>query len=357
MPRDKPASTKRRRAAASAAAPKAINLALQGGGSFGALSWGILDALLDDERIAIEGISATSAGAMNAVVYGYGYIKGGREGAKAALAAFWNSVSRSSTALGMFRPPKWQRELYDAWRKASPILDFFGRMNYSVSPYEFNPHNINPLKSALEECVDFDVLRRSAGPLKIFLSATNLHSGKIRIFEKAELTVDMVLASACLPLLFQAVEIEGEHYWDGGFMGNPALFPLMYNCESHDIVLVRVNPMHRVEVPRTIPEILNRMTEISFNSSLMREMRAVNFVTQLIDDGVVKRNALNRMFIHAITADDLTATLSIANTLDADWDFLMRLRDSGRRHAEEWVAANFDRLGEASTIDIAKQYL
>jgi NTE family protein len=351
------ARKRRERAAPSAAAPKAINVALQGGGSFGAFSWGILDRLLEDERIAIEGVSATSAGAMNAVVYGYGYIKGGRAGAKAALAEFWNTVSRSSAALGLLRPPEWQREIFAYWRKVSPFFDFFSRMSYLVSPYEFNPFNINPLKSALEECVDFEVLRRSVGPLKIYLSATNLHSGKIRIFDKAELTVDMVLASACLPLLFQAVEIEGEHYWDGGFMGNPALYPLIYHCESHDIVLVHVNPMHRIEVPRTIPEILNRVTEISFNSSLLREMRAVSFVTQLIDDGIVKRNRLNRMFIHAITADDLTAKLSVANTLDAGWEFLLRLRDSGRRHAEDWIAANFDNLGKASTVDIAKQYL
>jgi len=184
-----------------------------------------------------------------------------------------------------------------------------------------------------------------------------VRNGKIRIFERKELTADKVLASACLPMLFQAVEIDGEHYWDGGYLGNPALYPLIYHCESRDILILHITPLERKELPTTVPTILNRINEISFNSSLMREMRAIGFVTKLIDDDIVRPNTLHRMFMHAITADDVTAQLGIASPLNAEWEFLTSLRDAGRRVCEEWLEANFDSLGATSTVDVFRQYL
>ncbi|HEV3395262.1 MAG TPA: patatin-like phospholipase family protein, partial [Xanthobacteraceae bacterium] len=275
-------------------APKSINLALQGGGTHGAFAWGVLDRLLADERIAIDGISATSAGAMNAAVLAYGWEVGGRDGARAALAAFWERIGDAGT-FALLQPTWFDRLMQDGSLRFSPAFLLVDLMTRAFSPYELNPLNINPLRDALAASVDFEVLRTGECPIKLFICATNVRTGKIKIFERREMCVDRVMASACLPLLFQAVEVDGEHYWDGGYMGNPAMFPLIYNCGSRDVVLVRVNPVQREELPRTAAGILDRMNEITFNSSLMREMRAVSFVTELIDAGKVNGNALGRV--------------------------------------------------------------
>jgi NTE family protein len=209
----------------------------------------------------------------------------------------------------------------------------------------------------LTETVDFDALRSGRCPVKLFLSATNVRTGKIKVFENDTIGPDAVLASACLPLMFQAVEIDGEHYWDGGYMGNPAIFPLIYGCDSRDVVIVHINPLERAKLPTTATEIMNRINEISFNSSLMREMRAIAFVTKLIDDGKILDNSMKRMLVHGIEAADVMAELGALNKLNTDWDNLTHLMKVGRERAEAWLQKNFSQLGEGSTVDIREEYL
>ncbi len=209
----------------------------------------------------------------------------------------------------------------------------------------------------LEQSVDFARMRGAALPIRLFLSATNVKTGKVKVFAREEISADAVLASGCLPFLFQAIEIDGAHYWDGGYMGNPAIFPLIYGCESRDVVIVHINPIERDEVPTSASEIMNRINEISFNSSLMREMRAISFVSGLIDDRLVKPCGLKRMLIHAISAEPVMREFSVMSKLHADWDFLLELKRTGRDYADRWLAANFAALGRDSTIDIAAAYL
>ena len=223
------------------------------------------------------------------------------------------------------------------------------------SPYEFNPLNLNPLRDVLEVSVDFEALQRSGCPIKLFLSATNVRTGKVKVFERHEIGPQHVLASGCLPFMFQAVEIDGEHYWDGGYMDNPAIFPLIYGCESKDIVVVHINPLERDETPRTAAEIL--VNEITFNSSLMREMRAISFVTRLIDEGLVDGGHLKRLFIHSISADTVMKKLGASTKLNAEWGSLAYLHAAGRRYADAWIEECFDRLGVESTVDIRARYL
>jgi NTE family protein len=346
----------RARKRAASVKTKTINLALQGGGAHGAFTWGVLDRLLEDERIAVEGISATSAGAMNAAVFTYGYAIGGRDGAKRALAGFWRRVSHAASQ-GPLQPSWLDKMMGNHSLQFSPAFVMADLMTRLFSPYELNPLNRNPLKDVLEASVDFQALRESDCPIKLYLSATNVRTGKVKVFERHEICADQVLASGCLPFMFQAVEIEGEHYWDGGYMGNPAIFPLIYGCESSDVVIVHINPLERKELPRTASEILNRISEISFNSSLMREMRAINFVTKLIDDGKVNGEGLRRLLVHSISADEVMVKLGVSSKMNADWDFLLHLHAAGRAYTDAWIAANFDRLGRESTTDIRSQYL
>ncbi|HNB28402.1 MAG TPA: patatin-like phospholipase family protein [Alphaproteobacteria bacterium] len=335
---------------------KKINLALQGGGAHGAFAWGVLDRLLEDERIEIEGISATSAGAMNATVLTYGYAAGGRTGARKALEGFWRRVAHIA-ALSPFQATWLDRLMGNKSLENSPAFLWLEMMTRMASPYQLNPVNYNPLRDALEQSVDFDTLRTEHLPIRLYLSATNVRSGKVKIFCGNDVTADAVMASGCLPFLFQAVEIDGEHYWDGGYMGNPAIYPLIYHCDSRDVVVVHTNPLHRDQVPTTAGEIMNRVNEISFNSSLMREMRAIGFVTRLIDEGKMQVDGMKRMLIHAISAEDVMGRLGVLSKLNADWEFLAELKESGRAHADAWLASNYESLGRESTIDIAKAYL
>ena len=343
----------------SSASQKAINLALQGGGAHGAFAWGVLDKLIEDGRVEIEALSATSAGAMNAVVMAYGVSIGGMEGARAKLEEFWTEISRAGELYSPVRSMPWEKwfQAYGFQADFSPTFHAFQALTHLFSPYQLNPFNFNPLKDVLLKVVDFERLAACNRATRIFLSATNVRTGKIRVFENAELSVDVVLASACLPYVFQAVEIEGESYWDGGFMGNPAIFPLIYHGASRDVVIVHINPIERKKLPRTAAEIFDRMNEISFNSSLMREMRAVEFVTRLIDEGALDNKKYHRMRIHSIRDDAEMSQLGIATKLNPDWDFLCRLRDAGRRRAEEWLDSNFHLVGETSSVDLAELFL
>ncbi len=334
---------------------KRINLALQGGGAHGAFAWGVLDRILEEKRIEIEGISATSAGAMNATVMTYGYLEGGRNGAKQALAGFWRRIAHAAQ-LSPVQATWWDRMMGNKTLDNSPAfvwLDFVSRV---LSPYQLNPMNWNPLREVLGQSVDFERMRGRKLPIKLFLSATNVKTGKVKVFSGDEISADAVLASGCLPFLFQSIEIDDQHYWDGGYMGNPAIFPLIYGCESRDVVIVHINPIERDEVPTSASEIMNRINEISFNSSLMREMRAIGFVSSLIDSGKVE-GGLKRMLIHAISAEPVMREFSVMSKLHADWDFLLELKETGHDYADKWIAANFDALGRDSTIDIAATYL
>ena len=334
---------------------KTVNLALQGGGAHGAFGWGVLDRLLEDERVKFDGVSATSAGAMNAAVLAFGLASGGREGAKTALANFWRRVAHASL-LSPLQPTMIDRMMHNHSLELSPVFFWFDIMTRMFSPYELNPFNNNPLRRVLEDSVDFEKIRKDS-PIKLFLSATNVRQGKVRVFETGEVTSDVVLASACLPFMFQAIEIEGEPYWDGGYMGNPAIFPLIYNCDSRDVVVVHINPIMRAETPRNARDILNRINEISFNSSLMREMRAISFVTSLIDDGAISDKKMKRMYVHSIESEEFMRKLGVSSKLNPDWEFLTHLRDVGRESAEAWLTANFDALNERSTVDIGEKYL
>ena len=335
---------------------RTINLALQGGGAHGAFTWGVLDRLLEEENLALEGISATSAGAMNAACLAYGHAVGGRTGARETLDLFWQRVSEA----GRLAPlqPSWIDRIQANWGLPwSPSFVAFDLVTRLFSPYEFNPLNLNPLRDVLERTVDFQVLREAECPLKLFLSATNVRTGRVKVFDKRELCADAVLASACLPFLFHAVEIDGEAYWDGGYMGNPAIFPLIYGCDSPDVVVVHINPTVRPDVPRSARDILNRVNEISFNSSLMREMRAIQFVTSLIDGDRVKDMHLKRMFVHAIAADEVMGRLGVSSKMNSDMTFLHYLRDAGRRAADEWLEQSGGDIGVRSSLDIHAAYL
>lgn len=339
-----------------AAEKKTVNLALQGGGAHGAFAWGVLDRLLEDGRLEFEAITATSAGSMNAVALAYGFAVDGHDGARATLEEFWRESALAGERLGVIPSEGFARASgvdLDFW----PGYQFFDAMVRTFSPYQLNPLNLNPLRDVLTKVIDFDRLCAAPGSVRLHLSATNVRTGKIRIFQHEELSVDAVLATACLPYIFQAVEVDGEHYWDGGYMGNPAIFPLIYGATSRDVIVVHINPMIRESVPHTAPEIHNRINEITFNSSLMREMRAIAFVTRLIDDGALDIGSYRRMLAHAIMDDEHMRQLSVATKMSPDWAFLCQLRDVGRERAGQWLAAHFGDVGVRSSIDIEKMYL
>jgi NTE family protein len=331
---------------------KTVNLGLQGGGSHGAFTWGVLDRLLEDDRIAFEGITASSAGAVNAAVLAHGLTQGGREGARASLRTFWKGLSDKASH-GMLQPSLLDKVGGNYGLDHSPGYMAFNVMSYFTSPYLYNPLNYNPVRVVLEEIIDFEALRRKPA-VKLFLCATNVRTGKVKVFNPAELDVDRVLASTCLPLLMQGVEIDGEVYWDGGFSGNPAIFPLVYECQSRDVVMVHLTPGERPEIPFTSHDIMNRMQEIGFNAALIREMRAVAFINKRLDEGKMVEG--KEMLIHVIEAEDVIRELPGSSRLNNSWDFLTHLFEVGRKRADEWLTENFAGLGKASTVDLEEKY-
>jgi NTE family protein len=335
-----------------AAGQKTVNLGLQGGGSHGAFTWGVLDRLLEDGRLSFEGITASSAGAVNATVLAYGLTIGGRTGARDMLRAFWKRMS-DVTSHGMMQPSPIDKMFGNFGLEHSPGYLFMDAVSYFTSPYLYNPLNHNPLRNVLDEIIDFERLRRGSA-VKLFLCATNVRTGKVKIFKSQELGADHVLASTCLPLLMHAVEIDGEVYWDGGFSGNPAFFPLVYECDSRDVVMVHLTPAVRPEVPYRSHDIMNRMQEIGFNAALIREMRAVALINKRLDQGKLVEG--KHMLVHVIEAEDLIREFPGSSRLNNDWDFLMHLFENGRQRAGEWIDANFDRLGSESTVDPEEKY-
>ncbi|MDN0076320.1 patatin-like phospholipase family protein [Crenobacter sp. SG2303] len=332
-----------------------INIALQGGGSHGAFSWGVLDRLLEDGRIEVDGICGTSAGAINATVLAYGLASGGGEGARRALETLWRQIS-DAARLSPLQPSWLDRMMGCGNMDLSPAWLMFDHLTRFFSPYQLNPCNLNPLRDVLLAVVDFEVLQNCRS-VKLFLCATNVLSGRIRVFTTSEICVQAVLASSCLPFLFQAVEIDNEYYWDGGYMGNPPIYPLIYDTDSSDVLIIRINPIRIPEVPTTARQILDRINTLSFNSSLMREMRAVDFITRLIDKGALDPASYRRMLIHSIDAEAEMAQLGVSSKFNADWGFLREVFALGRERADAWLTANFDALGQRSSIDIADTFL
>jgi NTE family protein len=326
-------------------AEKTVSLALQGGGAHGAFTWGVLDAILADGRLAIEAVTGASAGAINAVVLVEGWLEGGVSGARTQLESFWKRVSLDGSLSAV------QRGLFDrvlGYWNSQIWNDMVAR---SFSPYETNPLNINPLRDAVDALIDFGRVR-ACSDVKIFITATNVWTGKVAVFRGAELTADHLMASACLPTVFQAVEIDGQPYWDGGYMGNPALFPIFYEAVCDDILLVQINPVERRETPRSARDIQNRLNEITFNGNLLRELRAIEFVTRLIDDGKLSPQDYKRVLMHRIDGTGVLDDYEAASRLTAEWDFFVRLRDAGRRTAKAWLKANYAAIGERSTLDL-----
>ena len=331
-----------------ATAPKRINVALQGGGSHGAFSWGVLDRLLEDERIEIEAISGTSAGAMNAVVAAEGLVEGGRKRAREQLGEFWKAVSdalASSSAVstawaGFF--PAWATDM-------NPALAAFKNMAQSSSPYQFNPLDFNPLRDIVADEVDFDRVHQCEA-MKLFIAATNVGTGRVEVFTGKRITLDSVMASACLPTLYKAVEIDGVPYWDGGYVGNPVLTPFLTECTAQDLLIVQINPQHRGGTPHSSPDILDRLNEITFNASLVREIEAIQFVNWHLRNGGLKDAGYREVFLHRIGGGAVAEGWTAASKMDGSWDFLEHLFNQGRAEADRWLGAHFADIGSRDTM-------
>jgi len=325
-----------------------VDLALQGGGAHGAFTWGVLDRLLEESWLKIDGISGTSAGAMNAAVLVQGYSEGGPEGARAALENFWRRVSQAARFSPLRRSPI--DVLLGRWTlDSSPIFMAMDMMSRVISPYDLNPKGSNPLREILLETVDLERVAQS--PIKLFVTATNVATGRGRVFRNRDLTVDALLASACLPTMFQAIEIDGDAYWDGGYSGNPTMTPLVRECASRDTILVQINPIERKGTPRLASDILNRLNEVSFNAVLLKELRMIALLRQVADPGHTEGEQWAKMRIHRI-ATDMMSELNASSKLIAEWDFLCMLRDEGRRSAQEFLERHVADIGHRSSYDL-----
>jgi NTE family protein len=333
---------------------KRVNLALQGGGAHGAFTWGVLDHLLSDERLSVEGISGTSAGAVNAALLADGLVRGGRAEAQKRLADFWRAASSNGNLPALQRAVM-ERLLSFMPLEGTPIQAWFDALSRYFSPYDVNPLNINPLKDLIERFVDFEALR-ACSDLQIFVSATNVQTGRVRIFPREKITADAVMASACLPLLFRAVEIDGVPYWDGGYLGNPVIFPFFRTTTTEDVLVVQINPLVRERTPTSAPEIMNRINEITFNSSLIGEYRAIDFVARLIDQGKLPRGTgpgqYRRINVHRIVLDRFGTHFDAFSKLSTDYDFFDMLHVSGKRAARRFLDEHFDDIGVKSTVDL-----
>jgi NTE family protein len=329
---------------------KLVNLALQGGGAHGAFTWGVLDRLLAEERIVIEGISGTSAGAMNAVVLAHGMMENGRNGARKTLYDFWKALSEVSLFSPFKRAP-WD-VLSEDWNlDDSPAYLAFDIMTRMLSPYQLNPMNINPLRDILTSLVDFDKVC-ACEEIKLFISATRVRDGQVEVFNRKRLTPDMVMASACIPFLYQAVEVEGEDYWDGGYMGNPVLFPFAYRCSCNDVIIVQVNPLECSQTPKSAREILNRLNEITFNSSLLQELWSIEFIGRLIDEGSLDATRYRKMLLHCISGEEELKAFNASSKMNPEWAFFTKLHTIGWNKADAWIDRHFESLGKESTFDL-----
>jgi NTE family protein len=328
--------------------PILVDLALQGGGSHGAFTWGVLDRLLEEPWLGIDGISGTSAGAMNAAVLVDGHAKAGAAGARAALQNFWQRVSEAARFSPLRRGPldvflgRWTLD-------SSPIYIAMDLMSRLVSPYDLNPMGNNPLRAILAETIDFD--RLAQAPIKLFITATNVRTGRGHVFKNNAITPDVLLASACLPTMFQAIEIDGEPYWDGGYSGNPTITPLIRECKSQDTILVQINPVEREKCLRSASEIRNRLNEVSFNAVLLKELRMIAVLRQVANPGNSEGAQWAGMRIHRVASAMLTE-LGASSKLNAEWEFFSLLHDEGRRSTQVFLETHALDLGRRSTLDL-----
>jgi NTE family protein len=356
-----PALTERRRTRAAGAPQQCLqlDLALQGGGSHGAFSWGVLDRLLDEEGLEMAAISGTSAGAMNAVVLASGLMEGGRRGAQHALRRFWHRLAQLSpfqglTGMATDHPlTRWAAPWLEPMQQAASLW------SGQFSPYQFNPLNLNPLRDVLAETVDFERVR-TCDKTRLFISATQVRTGTLRVFDQRVLSTDVVLASACLPQLFQAVQIDGEAYWDGGYAGNPSLLPLITDSPADDLLLVQINPIERATVPTSVGDILDRVSEITFNASLIKELRSLALLRELVTDEMAPGHGLNHpiwqrvlaLRTHLLDGGDALAALGARSKVRTDWPFLQRLHALGVQAADQWLAQHGTALGQRSSYDL-----
>ncbi len=334
--------------------PKRINLALQGGGAHGAFTWGVLDHLLEDGRLAIDGISGTSAGAINAVMLADGLAASGPEEARKRLADFWRSASVGGDLLPV------QRAIVEKLFSLLPMPgapSFFSAWSGFFSPYDLNPLNINPLKDLIERFVDFERLR--GGEREVYVAATNVQTGQLHVFTRASLSAEAVMASACLPAIFRAVEIDGVPYWDGGYLGNPVIFPFFRSTQTEDVLIVQINPLMRRKVPTSNREIMSRVQEISFNSSLLVELRAIEFVNRMIDEGRLPRGTAEGEFrkirVHRIVLEGLGERMSSSSKTRNDYESFALLKKLGQRAARRFLDAHYDDVGVASTVEVKSE--
>jgi NTE family protein len=345
--------TARRKRAQGTKGKKRISLALQGGGSHGAFTWGALEALLEDGRFEFAGISGTSAGGMNAAAVVHGLIADGNAGAIRALEEFWRRTHDLARRVSPMLADPMGKMRGDHNLTTSPgmmVGAFMEQLIGSVSPYIANPFNYNPFRSLVEAFFDFDAIRNSDG-CKLFLAATHVLSGKIRIFHNREITADALMATSCVPTMFQAVAVDGEYYWDGGYVANPAIFPLIEECDAPDIVLVPLTNSRAAGLPRQAAEIKERFREITLNACLIREIRAIRLITALIDDGKISDPSIHRVNLHVIKDTQAFSGLGAGSALNTDWDFLNALRHAGKLAAQRWIAAAYGKLGTRVAFD------
>jgi len=334
-----------------------ICLALQGGGAHGAFQWGVLDRLLEADRLDVRAVTAASAGAMNAAALISGWSAAGAEGARASLDRLWRETNQSGGKNVFGDSSIWSNAVTPGWLKDTALWRAGETLALSMSPYEFNPFNLNPLKRVLDTAIDFDAVRGS--DVKLFVAATAVRQARSRVFRSEEITDQVLLASACLPHLFQAVEIEGEPYWDGGYLANPPLWPLFYEDTPDDILLITLNPFERRELPRTAGDIMDRLNEVVFNAPLVAELRAVAFVQELIQEGRLmpsERDRYRNIRIHAIEADGWLGDLSLGSKFNTEWTFLNDLKSRGRAAADEWLWSCADTVGRTSSVDLQARF-
>ena len=336
---------------------RTISLALQGGGAHGAFQWGVLDRLLEDDRLDIRAVTSASAGAMNAAALVSGLEAGGADGARRQLDILWREVNQSGGRNVFGDSSIWSQALTPGWLKDTGLWRTGENLALSMSPYQFNPFNLNPLKRVLDTAVDFEAVRASS--IAMFVSATSVKEGRAHLFKTAEITPEVLLASSCLPHLFQAVEIDGESYWDGGYLANPPLWPLFYADTPDDVLLLTLNPFERPETPRAAGEIMDRLNEIAFSAPLAAELRAVAFVQELVEKDRLTpeaRGHYRHIRMHAIEADGWIDDLSMGSKSNTEWTFLNDLRSRGRAAAEEWLKSCFPDVGVRSSVDLQSRF-
>jgi len=333
---------------------KKVGIALQGGGAHGAFTWGVLDRLLEVDHIVAEAMCGTSAGAVNAVTCAYGLHVGGPKMAKQLMETLWRKIAETGS---MFKPSGFDKFFGGGDMHNSPGYMLFNNMTQYMSPYNFNPFNYNPLRDILTDLIDFKELQMY-NKKKLFICATNVKTNRAKIFSNKDITVDAVLASACLPFLFQAVKIDGEYYWDGGYMGNPPIFPIITNTTLRDIVLIKINSININSVPTTARDIADRVNEISFNSSLINEMKLIHYRNELIRNGILSTDdKTNReIFVHTISGYDALSQLSYSSKMNTSWEFLLSLKEKGRQTASKWLESDYKQVGIKSTFDVEEHF-